>query len=157
MDKIDWCLRQKDGISLVEPNQNLAEAYIKKAEDSLESMRINTIKDWKISTAYYTMYFSLYALLTKIGVKCEIHSCSLEFAKHFLKEYFDEKELDFLKDSLRARIDAQYYVNRDVPDKQFNDMIKKAPEILVKCKSVLLQLSENKINEIRRKLKEKLG
>lgn len=95
MDKIIWCLKQKGGIQLVDPNSNLAEAYIKKAEDSLSSIRINKIKDWKISTAYYTMYFSLYSILMKIGVKCEIHSCTLEFAKHFLKEYFSEDELDF--------------------------------------------------------------
>ena len=156
MDQIDWCLKQKDGISLVEPNSNLAEAYLKKAEDALESVRINTIKDWKISTAYYTMYFSLYAILTKTGIKCEIHSCTLEFAKQFLKDFFSPEEIEFLKDSLKARIDAQYYVNRNVPDAQFNEMVKKAPELFVKSKSVLEKLDEKKINEIRSKLKLKM-
>lgn len=153
MDKIDWCLRQKDGICLVEPNSNLAQAYLKKAEDALESMRINTIKDWKISTAYYTMYFSLYAILIKTGIKCEIHSCTLEFAKQFLQDFFSSEEIEFLKDSLKARIDAQYYVNRYVPDTQFNEMVTKAPEFFVKSKSVLEKLDEKKINEIRSKLK----
>jgi uncharacterized protein (UPF0332 family) len=153
MDKIEWCLNKKDGISLVEPNRNLAEAYMRKAEDSLEAMRTNTIRDWKIATAYYAMYFSLYAVLMRIGVKCEIHSCTVEFAKRFLKDHFDGKEIDFLGDSLKARIDAQYYVNRDVPDKQFDDMVRKAPEFLVRCKSVLLQLSEKEVGMIRRKLK----
>lgn len=155
MDKIGWCLKQKDGISFVEPNSNLSEAYVKKAEDSLETMRINLIKEWKISTAYYTMYFSLYALLVKAGIKCEIHSCTLEFANQFLKEYFNEDEIEFLEDSLKARIDAQYYANRNVPDRQYNDMIDKTPEFLVKCKSVLQELNEKKINEIRSKLKKR--
>jgi len=153
MDKIEWCLNKKDGISLAEPNRNLAEAYMRKAEDSLEAMRTNTIRDWKIATAYYAMYFSLYAVLMRIGVKCEIHSCTVEFARRFLKDHFDGKEIDFLGDSLKARIDAQYYVNRDVPDKQFDDMVRKAPEFLVRCKSVLLQLSEKEVGMIRRKLK----
>jgi len=153
MDKIEWCLNKKDGISLVEPNRNLAEAYMRKAEDSLEAMRTNTIRDWKIATAYYAMYFSLYAVMMRIGVKCEIHSCTVEFARRFLKDHFDGKEIDFLGDSLKARIDAQYYVNRDVPDKQFDDMVRKAPEFLVRCKSVLLQLSEKEVGMIRRKLK----
>ena len=73
---------------MVEPNSNLAEAYIKKAEEALESMRINVVKDWKISTAYYTLYFSLYSILTRIGIKCEIHSCTIAFAKRFLREFF---------------------------------------------------------------------
>jgi len=149
MDKLKWCIRQKNGISLVEPNSNLAKAYIKKAEEALESMRINTVRDWKISTAYYTMYFSLYAVLTKIGVKCEIHTCTVEFARNFLKGYLEEKEILFLADSLKARVDAQYYVDRNVPDLQFEDMIRKAPIFFVKCKNILLKLTEAKINGIR--------
>lgn len=119
-------------------------------------MKVNTIKDWKISTAYYAMYFSLYAILARLGVKCEIHACTLEFAANFLKSYLSETEIDFLKDSLRARVDAQYYVNRKVPDAQYDSMIKQAPEILVKCKLVVLQLNESKINEIRQKLKAEM-
>ncbi len=66
MDKIQWCAGKKEGLSLIEPNADLADAYIKKAEEALESMRVNIIKDWKISTAYYTIYFALYSILMKI-------------------------------------------------------------------------------------------
>ncbi len=153
MDKINWCLKKKGGISIVEPNTNLAEAYIKKAEDSLESIQVNVIKEWRISTAYYAMYFSLYSILVKIGIKCEIHSCTIEFASKFLKNYFTKADIDFLEDSLSARIDAQYYVNRNVSNEQYQKMVKKAPEILVKCKNILIKLSERDINEIRSKIK----
>ena len=156
MNKIKWCAGKKEGLSLTEPNSNLAEAYIKKAEEALESMGADISKDWKISTAYYTIYFSIYALLTRIGIKCEIHSCTIEFTKQFLKEYFSEKDLDFTEDSLKARIDSQYYVDRTVPDSQYNKMIKQAPEFLVKCKSILLKLNEKKINEIRKKFQERI-
>ncbi len=131
MDKIKWCIEKKEGLKLINSNPNLANAYIKKAEDALESMRVNNIKDWKISTAYYTIYFSLYALLMKIGIKCEVHSCTIEFAKRFLTEYFDETELIFLEHSLKARIDSQYYIDRTVPDEQYNKMIQKSPEFLI--------------------------
>ncbi len=140
----------------MEPNTNVAEAYIKKAEEALESMRINTIKDWKISTAYYTTYFSIYAILTKIGIKCETHSCSIEFAKIFLKDYFKGEELEFIKDSLKARIDSQYYIDRTVPDTQYELMIKEAPSFLVKCKSILIKLNEKRINDIRKEFQEKV-
>ena len=154
MDKIKWCAGKREGLSLIEPNSNLAEAYIKKAEESLESIRVNVIKDWKISTAYYTLYFSLYSVLTKIGVKCEIHSCTIAFAKRFLREFFSEEDLDFTEDSLKARIDSQYYIDRTVPDEQYNKMVKNAPKFLVKCKSILLKLNEKKINEIRMEFKK---
>ena len=154
MDKIKWCAGKGEGLSLIEPNSDLANAYLKKAEEALESMRVNIIKDWKISTAYYTIYFSLYAVLMKLGVKCEIHSCTIEFAKRFLKDFFEEKELDFTEDSLKARVDSQYYIDRTVPVEQYNKMVQKAPEFLVKCKSVLIKLNEKKVNEIRDKFQK---
>ncbi|MBI2103047.1 hypothetical protein HYT55_04360 [Candidatus Woesearchaeota archaeon] len=156
MDKIKWCVGKKEGLSLIEPNKNLAEAYTTKAEEALESMRVNVIKDWKISTAYYTLYFSLYSVLTKIGLKCEIHSCTLAFARRFLREFLSEEDSDFLEDSLKARIDSQYYIDRTVPDEQYHQMIKKAPLFLVKCKSILIKLNEKKINEIRREFQKAL-
>ena len=157
MDKIKWCAGKKEGLSLIEPNSDLATAYIKKAEEALESMRVNIIKDWKISTAYYTIYFSLYAILMKTGIKCEIHSCTIEFAKRFLKDYFQETELDFIEDSLKARIDSQYYINRTVSDEQYNKMIQKAPTFLVKCKSILIKLNEKKVVEIRSKFQTEVS
>lgn len=107
------------------------------------------MKDWKISTAYYSLYFSLYSLLMKLGIKCEIHSCTIEFAKCFLVDYFDKDDMRFLESSLKARIDSQYYIDRTVPDAQFEKMIRDAPSFFVKCKSILIELNEKKINEIR--------
>jgi len=156
MDKIKWCAGKKEGLSLVESNLDLANAYIKKAEEALESMRVNIIKDWKISTAYYTIYFSLYAVLMKLGVKCEIHSCTIEFAKRFLNGFFEKSELNLTEDSLKARVDSQYYIDRTVPDEQYNKMIQKAPEFLVKCKSVIIKLNEKKVNEIRDKFQKEI-
>lgn len=37
MDKIEWCLKTKNGLELVEPNEELTEAYLKKAEYSLRA------------------------------------------------------------------------------------------------------------------------
>ena len=149
MERISWCIKKREGLQLITPNINLSNAYLKKAEEALESIKLNTIKDWKISTSYYTLYFSVYALLMKIGVKCEIHSCTISFAKAFLIEFFEEKDLDFLEASLKARIDSQYYVDRIVPDEQFKKMLVVAPEFLIKCKSILVQLNDKKIKELR--------
>jgi len=143
-------------LSLIEPNADLAEAYVKKAEEALESMRVNIIKDWKISTAYYALYFSLYAVLVKTGIKCEIHSCTIEFAKRFLKGFFSGEDLGFMEDSLKARIDSQYYIDRTVPDLQYAKMLQETPGFLVKCKSILVTLNEKKINGIRKEFQRAL-
>jgi len=149
MERIGWCIKKREGLQLIKPNINLSNAYLKKAEEALESIKLNTIKDWKISTSYYTLYFSIYAILMKIGMKCEIHSCTISFAKAYLTDFFEEKELEFLEASLKARIDSQYYIDRSVSDEQFKKMINYAPEFLIKCKSILTQLNEKKTKEIR--------
>jgi uncharacterized protein (UPF0332 family) len=96
-----------------------------------------------------TVYFSLYAILMKLGIRCEIHSCTIQFAKKFLNDFFDSEDLSFLESSMKARIDSQYYIDKTVPDEQYNKMIERTPEFFVKCKSVLTKLNEKKIIEIR--------
>ena len=152
MDKIDWCLWKKGGLEIIEPNSNVSEAYVKKAESSLRSMRVVTEEEWVISMAYYAMYLAVYALMIKIGVKCEMHSCSIEFVKVFLGKYFNEEEVAFLKKSLQARIDKQYYTDREVSDEQYQAMTKRAQEYLIKAKSILMQISEKEINDIRNRV-----
>ena len=53
-------------------------------------------------------------------------------------------------------MDSQYYIDRAVPDEQYNKMVKNTPEFLVKCKSILIKLNEKKINDIRKKFQTAL-
>jgi len=75
-----WCLEQKRGIKLEEPNDNLYYVYIKKAKSAL-NMLTSAIEqnevDWIATTAYYARYFAFYGLLQKCGIKSEIHDCTL--------------------------------------------------------------------------------
>jgi len=124
MEKIKWCLHVENGIELVEPNENLSHVYLKKSEDALKAANsLKGNKDWEISSCYYAMYFALYAIMIRIGIKCEIHACTIEFAKLFLKEFFAEEELDFIEDSFKARKDSQYYVNRAISDQNYQEII----------------------------------
>lgn len=112
--QICWCVKQKRGIKLEEPNDNLCKAYLQKAKSALNMLDSAIEKeeiDWIATTAYYSRYFAVYALLQKCGIKSEIHDCTLSLM-HFLfveenitnECYYDEILLakDF-------RIDTQYY------------------------------------------------
>lgn len=153
MDKLTWCKKQKTGIRLIEPNNNLCEEYIKKSENALRA--VNSLEgntEWQISSAYYSMYFSLYAILMKIGMKCEIHSCTIEFMKIFLEKYFTAQDTQLIEDSLSARIDAQYYVDRVIDDNIKNQMIKKASQFHLTCKEIITKITAKEIIHIREKL-----
>lgn len=155
MDKIKWCLKQKNGLELVEPSEDLAKAYLKKAEDSLRAAAaLKDNKDWEISSSYYTMYFSLYAILMKIGIKCEIHSCTISFMKQFLNDHFTDEEIDLIEKSQKARIDTQYYSGRNISDELYDRMINNTALFSAKCKEITNNLTEQEIRYMRDKLND---
>ena len=80
MKKISWCKQQEKGIKLVEPNENVSQEYFKSTEESMQVLRsIQKTQSnmWLATTKYYIEYFAVYAVLMKIGIKCEIHDCTI--------------------------------------------------------------------------------
>jgi uncharacterized protein (UPF0332 family) len=147
---IKWCIKQKKGLELVEENNNLSKEYLIKAENALKAIKaLEDNIEWQISAAYYSAYFSLYSILMKIGVKSEIHACTIKFAKIFLNSYFIDKNLDLLKKAMKARIDLQYYTNRTITKYKHKTIINFAYEFHVKCKQRLEDINEDSINKIR--------
>ena len=154
METISWCLSIKNGIELVEQNKNLSLAYLKKAEDSLKVLsQISESREWKITSAYYSMYFSLYSILMKIGIKCENHGCTLAFMRELLKDYFEEIDIENIEEARVLRVDALYYADREVPSEKYKNLLKNAPLFFVKCKEVLIKIKEEDIKAIREKIR----
>jgi uncharacterized protein (UPF0332 family) len=149
---INWCCKQKDGIKLVDPNDNLTQGYLKMAENSLGTMnrerKYNLM--FAISACYYSMYYSLYAICMKLGIKCEIHSCTLEFMKKYLNEFYSEDYIKAIKKAFDSRNTAQYYVDRIVPKEDIDFIISQAPLFFNKSKEILSEINEKNIEEIRK-------
>jgi len=158
MVSLNWCCKQKDGINLVDPNDNLAQGYLKMAENSLGTM--NREKQYNlmfaISACYYSMYYSLYAICMKLGVKCEIHSCTLEFMKKCLDEFYSIENVKAIKNAFDARNTVQYYVDRIVPKEDVDFIISNAPLFFNKSKEILSEINEKNIEEIRKSI-NKIG
>src|SRR3990167_1462213 len=70
-------LRREKKIQVVEPSAEVAEAYLRKSEKSLKSAKVTSdIENYEdsVALAYYSMYYSLLALLFRTGIKCENHT-----------------------------------------------------------------------------------
>lgn len=153
MRKINWCKETTKGIEKIEPNENLTQIYLEKANNALRAaIDLKNNKEWEIPSRYYAMYFSIYAILMKIGIKCEIHACTIEFMKIYLKEYFSNKEINLLKEAQKARIDIQYYANREISEETYIQMKNNTAKFIIKCKEITFELNERKIKEIREKI-----
>ena len=153
MRKINWCKKQKAGIKIQEINDNLSKEYYENAEESLRVLR--SIKEtksnmWLATTKYYIEYFAVYSVLMKIGIKCEIHDCTIALVK-FLEEenVLDNGISKILEMDKELRIDNQYYLKNRFVDINFH----KLSEFLLSIKSSLDKLNDKKIEELREKIR----
>ena len=149
MSQISWCKKQKNGIKLIEPNDNLSEEYLRNAEESMKVLKIIypvQSNMWLATTKYYIEYFSVYSILMKIGIKCEIHDCTLTLVKLLEKKNIFKKGTDkTLDDDKELRIDNQYYLKNK---KVFIDF-EKLSGLIVNARKIVNELTADKIQEIR--------
>jgi len=151
MGKIDWCRGQKNGLRLVSSDSDIAQGYLKMAKDSLEVMGREKDKSliFGVSAGYYSIYYSLYAVMQKIGIKSEIHSCSIAFVKKFFEEFYSSEDFDLIEIAFGLRNTLQYYVGRDINEDSLKRLWVEAYDFFVKSRDVLVRLSEGKVKEIR--------
>ena len=158
MVSIKWCCQQKKGLELVKPNMNISGSYLKLAEASIGTMNRERDKNlvFSISAGYYSIYYSLYSVLMALGIKCEIHQCTIKFCEKFLNDFFTKQDFKIINDAFKLRNVAQYYVDKIIDEKEINQLIGNVPHLVVKSKDVLLNLNEDKTKEIRTKFKEEM-
>src|SRR3989344_6043900 len=141
---LKWGCQKKEGIRLIELNENLAKGYISMAEAAIGTMnrekRFNM--QFAISSCYYSMYYSLYAVMMKLGIKCEIHSCTLEFMKSLLGKFYSGEDMKTIKKAFDARQVVQYYVDKIISKDDSDFIISKAPLFFNKSKEILSRINE---------------
>jgi len=140
MDQLEWCRKQKSGIVIIEPNENVAEDYFVKADNSISMAIAAKTNDWKAIGLYYACYDALYALLQKAGIKCEIHECSIALMSFFR---FSEPEINFIKDLKDNRKNAQYYIDRKFRVEDFN----KVKDFVLRCREIFHNADFKKIRQ----------
>ncbi len=154
MKKINWCKKKERGIKIQEPNDNLSEEYYENAEESMKVLRnIKKTKSnmWLATTKYYIEYFAIYSVLMKIGIKCEIHDCTIALVSFLEDEKIIEKGIsEILESDKELRIDNQYYLK----NKFVNIDFEKISDFILSIKKSLNKLDREKIEELRKKIKD---
>ena len=91
--------------------------------------------------------------MIRIGIKCEIHQCSLECMKIVLKEYFNKQDIELLELGFRLRNDLQYYPDRLISKEDLEKVRLGAPNFFIKTKVIISKITQKEIQEIRTKIK----
>jgi uncharacterized protein (UPF0332 family) len=157
-DSLIWCFKQKRGIRIIEPNTNLTKAYLKKAISALNTMTAALqIKenDWTATTAYYARYFALYALLMKIGIKSEIHDCTISTAQLLARNgILNQKLINDIIKAKQTRIDTQYYVEKELNQTEIKNNAEAARKFVLEIEQTIETITPEQINAVRTQLKK---
>jgi len=157
MVSIEWCVKHKDGLKAVPPNKNMSDSYLKMAEESITALEgLKESRIWTATASYYVFYYSLYSLMLRIGFKCEIHLCSLEFMKVFLNDSYDSRDMEMIMKAFTARQNLQYYTDRPVDDKYIEQVKKYCKDFYIKTKDAQANITDAQIEAIRKKLMRNL-
>lgn len=110
--------------------------------------------DWILTTAYYARYFALYALLIKLGIKSEIHDCSIATARLLAKNKIITPDLVAdITQAKQTRIDTQYYVTKELKQEEIIRNVESARKFVLEIQKSIEEVSAEQTNNIRNKLK----
>ena len=143
-------------MKLLVPDDDLAEEYYKSSEETL--MVGNLIKNsgsnmWLATQKYYAEYLAAYSLLMKIGIKSEIHSCTIE-VRRIMEELgiIKFKFSDILEQDKGLRTDNQYYL-KNIP---INFDSKLLAKLLLDVRSILNTINQDQTMIVREHIFRKI-
>ncbi|MFZ0966035.1 MAG: hypothetical protein WAN82_05360, partial [Candidatus Bathyarchaeia archaeon] len=93
-------------------------------------------------------------LLMKMGIKSEIHDCSIAVARLLTeKGLLREGLASDISDSKQARIDIQYYVERELDQASIRKDVENARNFVLELEKVIENITTDKIEKIRAQMK----
>lgn len=152
MKKVRWCFSLKGGLKIVEPNKEVAFAYLEEAEKTLSKIKELIEEEdfvWASVRIYYCAYYALYSFLQRIGIKSENHDCSIELVRELLGEKFI-RDIEQFKEE---RVRAQYYLKTG----QKENLLKLYPAVknfYLFFKEIVKNLSDSEAEEHLKKVRE---
>lgn len=164
-NKIKWCLNKAKreleetglhrGLVEGEPDMNLAEKHIVKAEHNLNAalyFERGGYSDWSTSAFFYCLYHCFLAILRKYGYESRNQECTLaviELLKEERKIDIGSKFIDTLKITkiketdhsiIKIREDFQYGVELDFKRKdEFDEFAKMCRELIDVTKEIIFE------------------
>ena len=155
------------GLKITVPNIDLIKSHVDKADHNLIVMTdLDKLghSDWVVITAYYSMYHSAMAVLSKIGLDSKDHATTVAVLEYFFGKKIDkslldrfnelrdkletvkieEKYIDYLWKTKKTREAMQYGV--DTTYKETDIIMNNAREFVIKIKLLLNDINEDFVN-----------
>ena len=100
---------------------------------------------------YYCEYFAIYALLIRMGIKCEIHECTALLCGMLEKEdIIPNGYRNRIEKDRNLRIDNQYYLKNRETSFDYDEIL----DFVLRIKDIASSITYERITYIRRKISE---
>ncbi len=174
------------GLKIIKPNEDLVKGHIDKADHDLVVMTdLDKLghSDWVVIVAYYSMYHSSIAMLSKIGLDSKDHATTVAILEYFfgkkiekslldkfneLKEKkekletikLEEKYIEYLWKTKKKRETIQYgvattYKETDIIMNNAREFVTKIKVLLEEIDDDFIKIVGEEINELRNSAKRK--
>ncbi len=142
----------EEKIKLIQPSEEVCEAYLKKSSKSIISAKtLSSINNLDDATAliYYSMYYALLGLMFRCGIKSENHTGTI-----ILLNQLFEMDSSLIKQAKEERINKQYYIEYEATKDEVLHGIRTAEVFSNNLKMKLNNIKQNEIIAIRNKIKK---
>ncbi|MBR9692703.1 hypothetical protein GOV07_02095 [Candidatus Woesearchaeota archaeon] len=148
MASLKWCKKQQKGLKRITPSAQLAEAYLTSAKETVIVLKeITDSNMWKATTQYYALYFIVYAMLMHLGIKSEIHECTIIFSSKLEDEgLLPQGTSKRLEQEKQLRIDNQYYL-KNYPITTDTELM----SLLLATRKKIREITNDEVERIREK------
>lgn len=153
-NKLKWCFTIKDGAVLDAPNSTISKSFLGLSKDTLrvaETVIETGETVWSTSMIYYAQYYAIYAFLSRLGIRCENHVCSIKIAAFLLSDEIVSE----IENSRKRRINAQYYLKTEDLE-SIKKRFSTAKVTVTSIEDILSSLTENRVDDYLSKLKSEI-
>ena len=164
-NKVEWCLRKAErelkesdkhrGLVRAEPNPENAKSYISKAEHYLRAtayLKKGNFSDISASTAFYSMYHCLLAIVAKFGYESKNQECTFALMHSLIEENkidFEEEVLNKIasldiknadeKTIVVVREKYQYGTGLSIEDDLYKEFFELANKVMEKAREIVMK------------------
>lgn len=161
-NKVDWCVKkaQKEktafgrhrGLMYIDPNRELAEEYLQKAEYNLQvayALQKGGHSGWSTSAFFYCGYHCCLEIAAKLGYESRNQECTIALMDMLLEQgkiNIDKTLLESLDGSkqdemplslIKKREEFQYGIEKEINTADFEVLKKMAIKILEETKKII--------------------
>lgn len=154
-NKVKWCLKNAErGLLKVKEDVGEAREHIKKAEHDLKAtiyLKKSGFSDWGGSTAFYSVYHSLLAILSKFGYESRNQECTFAMIYNLIEDnkidldksiiekvsVLNRKEGAGTATIIDIREQCQYGTQLSLKDETYEEILEIAKRILGKAKEII--------------------